>query len=255
MKLLVYDNTWNSFLSAVFAAFSAKCEATLVRSVKYGGATLFETEFVHETAEHAARVEAGMRRLSRDLPETVYRVWLTEFDGIEEAIIQTLKLGFRMKASPLSQRQHDCVKRTMDALRHIEFEAQRFRGYVRFVRAGDDLYAADIAPDCNILPLLASHFHERFRNQRTIIRDTVRRLALVSDRSGWEIIELAESQMKALPAECEFENYWRKYFQTISNKSRENRDLQRQFVPLKYRANLTEFNHDGSGGTDVIIVE
>ncbi|GHU60897.1 hypothetical protein FACS1894171_2830 [Clostridia bacterium] len=241
MKILVYENTWNGFLSAVFAAFSAKSEVRLVNAGRFDGLSLYTTVRIEENPSHALRVEKGLNRLSRDMPEAVYKIWLTEFDGIEDRIVEALRLGFNLNRDPLPLLQHDCVKTIMEAHGKIVAEVCRFLGFVRFVRAPGELYVADIEPDCNILPLIAEHFHDRFRGQKFIIRDRRRFAAIVSGEDGWEITELRKDQMPDLPEDGEIEAVWKKYFEIIANPARINRKLQRQFVPLRYRGNLTEF--------------
>lgn len=240
MTLLIYEDSWQGFLSAVFEAFTINYPVSLQNDSRYDGFSLFESRQVPGDAAKASRVERGMYGLSRDLPSVMYTVWLTEFPGIEDRMLEVLRLGFSNKTDPLAMRQIDCVKTVMDAHHRIGFEAQRFRGYVRFLHAGGDLYVSDIKPDCNILPIIAEHFHDRFRDQRFIIRDIGRRTAIVSDMQNWELVKLPE-ETPPLPDGGEFEEMWKQYFKTIANQARVNKMLQRQFVPKKYRENLTEF--------------
>jgi probable DNA metabolism protein len=115
--------------------------------------------------------------------------------------------------------------------------------FVRFVKLSEDMYAADIEPEFDVLKLIGDHFHDRFPLSRFIIRDLRHLRAIVSAPSGWQITSLP-AENPPLPRDGEFENLWRMYFKTIANETRKNLSLQQHFVPLKYRRHLTEFDEN-----------
>lgn len=239
----LYDGSWEGLLSGVFEVYAQKDDEAVLQSTEtFPGATLFATKTVSTDAVRAARVSRGMARLSLELPEVAYCAFLSEHADREQALLETLRLGFSQNRNPLPQRQLEPVRILSTLSRRVAYEAHRFLGYVRLVHVGGDLYAADIEPDYCILPLMGNHFHNRFGDQRLVIRDVRRRLALVSDRREWFIMSLPEGEpLPALPRDDEMTELWRSYFQAIANPARKNLKLQQAFVPLKYRKHLTEF--------------
>ncbi len=241
MVELLYDGSWDGFLTAVFEAFVLKGDVDIqnVDRMQEGG--LFDVKVLETDRSKADRVAAGIERLGTDVSISCYSAWLSERDGIENDILCTLRLGFKEKRNPLPSREVDCVRKTALASRAVGFEAHRLKGLLRLHHIDGNLYGADFGHDYNILPLVAEHFHDRFRDQRLVIRDTKRRIAIVSDQSGWDIRPLPEGPITPLPEDGVFEELWKHYFIKISNPARINLKLQQKFVPKKYRKFLVEF--------------
>lgn len=241
MTLLVYENSWEGFLSAVFEAFKRKDGFELARADCVCGVTLFERAEIAAHEPHARRVQRGMDRLGDAVAATAYQAWLSEKDGIENSIVMMLKRGFGENTDPLPLLMHPEIRAVVLASRHVGREAHRFLGLTRLKHVHGDLYAADFTHDYNLLPLMGEHFCARFGDQRIVIRDAARRQALVTGRGAWEIRRLPEGEIAPLPPDSMFEDLWRSYFDAIANPARKNLKLQQKFVPLKYRAHLTEF--------------
>jgi probable DNA metabolism protein len=242
--LYLYDVTWEGLLSAVFQAFERRDgEADIQPASRFPGVSLFPVNEVETDAGRAARVAAGMARLSRALPGIAYTAFLSEAEGMENALLGALRLGFANSRDPLPLRQEEPVRRLRALAERVGGEAHRFMQFIRFVQAGPGLYAADIAPDYFVLPLIGKHFHTRFNDQRLIVRDIKRRLALLSEPEAWWVAPLPEN-CPPLPRDDRAAGLWKAYFRDIANPARLNRKLQRQFVPLKYRRHIVEFDED-----------
>jgi len=242
MVILTYNDTYDGFLSALFEAFlpprielCIRAESTLEQSL------LFEMRPVEEDRERVRRITAGMERLCADLPNTVYLAWLSHLPGIEDDILESLRIGFRDNRNPIDMRYETCVGHMCAASKKTGFEAHRFKGYIRLQKTGDDLYIADIEPDYEILPLMGHHFATRFGGQRIIIRDLKRRKAIIAQDGRWHIADLRPEECVPIQADRTYEDYWKRYFKALSNPARENRKLQQHFVPKKYRKHIVEF--------------
>ena len=243
MTELIYDNTWEGFLSAVFEAFARKgacvsiCAGRLAKE-----ASLFPREEIRTDPEKARRVSAGMARLSRQTPERVYTVWLSEERGIDDTLASFLRIGFDEKIDPMGGSFHPAVEKVRGMEKKVGWEAHRMLQFVRFLHTDEGIYVADIRPEYYVLPLIGAHFHGRFGDQRLLIRDVARRAVLVSDAKEWFIRVSPENEkLPPLPEDGQFEALWRGYFEAIANPARKNLKLQQNFVPLKYREFLTEF--------------
>jgi len=245
---LIYDNTWEGFLSAVFEAFARKRSygrqtGVSIQAGRLADAgSLFPREEIRTDMAKAGRVGKGMEKLSRQTPGRVYTVWLSEQPGIDDTLAAFLKVGFDEKIDPMANTFHPAVEKVRGMEKKVGWEAHRMLQFVRFVQTGQGIYVADIKPEYNVLPLIGDHFHSRFGDQLLLIRDVTRRTVLVSDAREWYVRRLSdEEEMPPLPEDGQFEAMWRAYFKAIANPARKNLNLQRSFVPLKYREHLTEF--------------
>jgi probable DNA metabolism protein len=240
MNSYTYDGTWEGLLSAVFHAY--KDSDAVIHSPR-DGLTMFGGEHIETNIEHAERLNRGIKRLGADVPIFVYRAFCAEYDGFEMDLLLSLRLGFEQDTDPFWQRQYPFVRRVAEAETKAGRESHRFLGLVRFVNAGGNLFVGDIEPDCNILSLIGDHFYDRFNDQRIILRDTKRRLALISEPpDGWWITELPDGDIPLLPEDKVFTEMWKGYTHALANPERVNKKLQRNFVPLKHRKFLPEFN-------------
>jgi len=239
MTCYLYDGSYDGFLSAVFLAYR-EVESTLLRQKSLPGPTLWDTVTVSADADKAQRVSAGMRRLSARLPRTVYSAWLSELPKVEDAILCTLRLGFSAECNPMTMRYDDHVRYVAECAQKVGSEAHRFLQFVRFSEV-HGVFVADVEPIYDILPLIGNHFHQRFGAQQILIRDRLRGRAVVSEEKGWFIAELSPDQMHPITGAGPFEQMWQRYFNAIANKARLNPKLQQHFIPLRYRAHLTEF--------------
>lgn len=240
MTVLLYEREWDIFLSAVFAAFERRDVS--VRPVNtHNENLLFPTEPVTLDPVKSKRVDKGMRKLARDLPSHLYHAWLSERDGVEDDIIAVMRMGFDEKIDPMINLLHPAVDAVNRAARATGQERQRMLQFVRFVQTPDGVYVADIRPECDVLYLIADHFHGRFNDQRLLIRDVRRKTMLISNTEGWYIQKLGDETLPPLPEDGRFEALWRGYFEAIANPARKNLRLQQKFVPLRYREFLTEF--------------
>lgn len=240
MSTYTYDGTWEGLLSAIFRVFK---EPDAIICPQQDSPTLFAADKIETNSEHAERLTRGMERLHPQMPEFVFRAFCAEREGFENDLLHSLRLGFEQNGDPFWQRQIPFVKRVAEAERKAGGEAHRFLGLVRFVCAGGNLYVGDIEPDCNLLPLIGDHFYDRFNDQRIVLRDLKRHLALISEPpSAWWITELPEGELPPLPEDKNFADMWKAYFRVIANPERANKKLQRNFVPLKHRKHLPEFS-------------
>ena len=134
------------------------------------------------------------------------------------------------------------VRIVQEAAYKVWHEIHRLTGLLRFSPNQDGVYTARCEPDYGILPALGPHFRERFGETSWIIIDEKRRLflrCLQGQPPECASLEKNAASPKAAP-DGEWEDLWRLYHTTINNESRNNPDLQRQFMPRRYWKYLTE---------------
>ena len=125
-------------------------------------------------------------------------------------------------------------------------EIHRFYGFVRFRELGGDVLYSCISPQNDILEFLEPHFSDRFPNENWMIYDQNRHKVLTHPRGGECTVyrEVIPNQSReGLPAdEDAYEDLWKAFCRYITIPERKNPSLQKQFVPLKFRSNMTEFS-------------
>ncbi len=139
------------------------------------------------------------------------------------------------------------------AARRCRNQAQKITGLIRFSELTDGLWYSAISPDCDVLPLIAYHFAQRFASQRFMIHDLRRSTAAIYEpgaacRLVSGVFLPDGMQVSDLPcAEKEFliREHWRRYFSSIAIEARRNPRLQASFMPKKYWAGLPEMCDNG----------
>lgn len=265
-RVLVHDGGFEGFLSAVHDAFALQLRVERVEPTTRHVAGLFET--VREVAtdrDHARRVLEGIRvRGGNELVSMVRAALLSELPGIETAVWRVLKGLFATPrpggadpGPPANAPGRKAWRNvldpdmlaTCDAARKTRHEAHRFRGFVRFSKAPDGSHFAVIAPDHDILELLAPHFAARFPNMDWSIFDERRGRCLTWRDGEAAMLEVERSLLPKEPTgvaraaasgEERFLELWRAYCRATNIDERANPKLLRRNLPTKYWRYLPE---------------
>jgi len=133
------------------------------------------------------------------------------------------------------------VLAVLEAARKVQVEVHRITGFLRFCPDPQGVYTARCEPDYFILPALAEHFTQRFGETPWAIIDEKRGLCLSRQKGGEARIMpvSAGPGAETRGGDC-WEDLWRLYHRSVSNESRKNPGLQRQFMPKRYQKHLNE---------------
>jgi len=121
--------------------------------------------------------------------------------------------------------------------------------FVRFKLTTDNIFYAVVEPDFNVLPLIKTHFENRYADQHWLIYDMKRNYGLYYDEQTTEIVtmEVNENTLLKNPetkilddSEDIYQNLWKAYFKSTNIKSRKNMKLHLRHVPKRYWKYLTE---------------
>ena len=131
----------------------------------------------------------------------------------------------------------------------VRREKHRMDAFVRFRETKEGLYFATIEPDFNVLPLNATHFKNRYADQKWLIYDLKRKYGLFYDLHTVETVQLdlaadvhleSKSNLFFSEKEQQFEVLWQNYFKSTNIKGRKNMKLHLQHVPRRYWKYLSE---------------
>jgi len=200
-----------------------------------------EVQRVPYSPDRAKRVTEGIiKRIGFQGFNTLYHAFLSDYSEREERIFSLIKKIMSINDPGILYRLDvEEAVYIVKAAKRTEMQAHRYMGILRFSYLKPVYYAA-LEPDCRVLPLLAPHFSNRFRDQGWIIHDTSRKEALIW--TGKDLRFIQDLTLEGgLTEKDPYEDLWKRYFLVSPVKERSNPALQRNYLPRKYRSNLTEF--------------
>ena len=249
-KTLIYDGSFNGFLTAVFIGFEQKLPNADIQKQGHLQSGLFaETETIFTNVTKAQRVWNGIRNKSNTAIKNIYFSFLSEQNNIEALLyyyIQKLMFSKHLGATDFSD---DAVLKINNVAHKVSREKHRMEAFVRFQLTKDNIYFANIEPDFDVLPLISKHFRNRYADQQWIIYDLKRKYGLFYDLHTVEIISLdltdvprnsLQKNSAFTNEEYEYQDLWNNYFKSTTIKSRINTKLHVQHVPKRYWKFLSE---------------
>jgi probable DNA metabolism protein len=111
------------------------------------------------------------------------------------------------------------------------------------------LYYAICQPDFNVLPLIKTHFKERYADQCWLIYDNRRKYGLYYNLKEVETVQLSFSEgsnsgknigLVLDEKEELYQQLWQQYFQSVNIVARKNLKLHIQHMPKRYWKFLPE---------------
>jgi len=246
---LIYDGSFNGFLTAVFLAFEERLKVVDIQKNGQGQNGLFsETEAIFTNIEKAKRVWNGVRSKSYNAISNIYFAYLSETEGIEMMLFEYIK-KLMMHKGKQSDFSDETVLYISQLARKVGREKHRMEAFVRFQLTKDDIYFANIEPDFDVLPLISKHFRNRYADQQWLIYDVKRKYGIFYNLEGVEIVSLNLNEIHFnrtrkskvfTEGEYDYQDLWNNYFKSTNIKSRINRKLHTQHVPKRYWKYLSE---------------
>lgn len=239
-----YDGSFNGFLCCVFESYSKKEIPTAFFSVEDDCLCLFEVRSIITDPAHAKRVYRSFAKISPKVGPFLQRVFLTDLTEKELALYRFIVKLYQQGAPLLNALFDETYAPLLKAVRHLSGEAEKLRGFLRFSDFGGIL-GAEIEPKNRILQVLRPHFCQRFHDESFFIYDRTHHEALLYADGVSRIVPLEHFQM-AQPDEAEaaYRRLWKRFYDTIAIRERENPRCQRTNLPLRYRSTMTEFQSE-----------
>lgn len=252
MTYLIYDKTFEGFLTAVFEVYEFKLEKVAIRKNNIEIPQLFgATIEVISDQEKAKRVANKIITILGNKGfQSLLRALLSEMDTIEDSILEIIRYTIKTKDNILNDFGHPAVLVIQQTLKKLSRERHRMNAFVRFKLANDGLYYAFIEPDFDVLPLISNHFKSRYADQQWLIYDLKRNKGIFYNLKIVEIVQFEKDAKNATEllainldtSEIEFQKLWKSYFKNTNIASRKNMKLHLQHVPKRYWKYLVEKN-------------
>ena len=235
-----YDGRFEGFLCCIFESYVNK-EFPIAFSGDEECWSLYDVRYIVTSQEHAQRVYQSILRRSRVAADVIRRGFLTCLPEKELHLYTLVKKLYDEGPAFLQNSSDPVYNPVARALRHMSGELEKLRGFVRFSDYGGVL-GAEIEPKNHVLPLLRRHFCDRYANEFFFIYDRTHKELLIYAKNHSRLLTVDSLQL-ALPSEEEvqFRRLWKRFYETITIKERENPRCQNTCMPKRYRGTMTEF--------------
>ena len=239
-----YDGSFDGLLCCIYESYTQKERPTAILCDGDVEPCLFDMRTVPTLREHAERVRHSLQKLSPDVVPLLRRAHLTCLPDKELAMYRFVAKLYREGPKYLTQLSDDAYQPLLKAVRHMSAEVEHLRGFLRF-SVFDGVLGAEIEPKNRVLPLLRGHFCDRCYNESFFIYDRTHREALLYANGVSRIVPLESFEMA--PPDAEEANYrglWKRFYDTIAIRERENPRLRMSNMPKRYWSTMTEFQTD-----------
>ena len=240
----MYDSSWEGFLSCVYQHYYGNYNIVDIIQMDNYIPTLYEAVDIEANLEHSSKVEnAIMNKMSDYIYQFLQECFLSRLDNKEKAMLDYIIQGFKQGRSIYNDLSSDKVITLYKAHKHLKMEAHRYLGLVRFYKA-DEVYISVIEPSCQIIPLIAWHFTQRFAQQDFIIYDKAHKQALMYFNKQTKIIKADDILLPQISQdEIEMQALWKGFYTAIAIKERTNPNCRMNFMPKRTWTYLPEMQY------------
>lgn len=249
MDVLVYDKTFEGFLSAVFYVYEYKLMDVHIckeppTTVMFGNTIRIDTD-----EAKAKRVWAGLsKKLSREGLQSIYHAYLADTLQEEDTMLAYIRHALASDRNIEKDYSNFAVLRMQRLDRMVHRERHRMKAFIRFKLTKDNIYYDGIDPDFNVIPLIREHFEKRYADQQWIIYDLSRGFGIYYNLKTVETITITfseesqgtDSLLWMDQNESLYQTLWQQYFKSTNIASRKNMKLHIRHVPKRYWKHLTE---------------
>lgn len=235
-----YDGSLDGFLCCVYESYVYK-EAPAAFCCDEDPLSLYEVRTVITQPAYSQRVSRGIAARSGKALAVVRRGFLTCLPDKELHLYAFIRKLLAEGPGFMRDLSDPACYPLYRAIRHMNGELEKLRGFVRFSDYSGVL-GAEIEPKNRVLPLLRGHFCQRYANEQFFIYDRTHRELLLYANGRSRITQI-ENFQPVLPGEDElyFRSLWKQFFQSVAIRERENPRCQNTFMPKRYRGTMTEF--------------
>ncbi|MEL6140036.1 MAG: TIGR03915 family putative DNA repair protein [Bacteroidota bacterium] len=249
--ILLYDGSYTGFLSAVFEVFRLKLDATtdIQPEANYQEQLFASPLPVTSNEQYAARIKKGLNKKCKKAAKYCYRAFLSEHPDRELILLHFIRRFFAEGHEVIEDLTDRHIRQLNRLDQQMGREVHRMHAFVRFQQTPDNLYAALINPDFDVLPLLDKHFIARYPAQDWLIYDTKRHYGLHWNQKTSQFVTFSENNHQHLrqlsknvltDRETGYQQLWQTYFRSVDIPERRNMKLHLQHVPRRYWKYLVE---------------
>lgn len=266
--MIVYrcEDSLESIFTAVYRAYAEKRNHADTRiSIEEEYWLFAEYIQVEAEAEKAGKViKTLQRRFGKADFEQICLALSARDTQKAQAVYQTIVRGLSGGCRPghlLDNLADKDVHTVFSLARNAGNEAHHLKGFVRFAELQNGVLFSKIAPKNNVLTFLMPHFSDRFPMENFMIYDVGRELFGIHPAGqSWYLVQgspgsVGRGVTRAEPMdeeeltgdwdiskrEKEYQELFTFFCHKIAIKQRENKELQRDLLPLRFQEYMLEF--------------
>lgn len=254
-RILVCDGSVDGIFTAIYEAYDMRYgheHIQITEACEEGMPYEMFAEYVEIVTnyERSEKVASTIRKkISTQAYESIVRAALSNAKHRSDLIYRFVILGLREGKSVLQNLSNEVVFDLYRLNRAVAKEAHHMTGFLRFSEVGDGILLSVIQPKHNIISLIVPHFSDRLNNENFIIFDEGRNIASIHHKNQEAVlVQVDDTFLKSLEYKKEqaqeYEQLWKTFYHSVSIKERENLELQRNNLPLRYRSYMTEFRSE-----------
>ena len=242
--ILLYDGTFEGFLSLVYEVYYKKLKPTKIYKTLPNEILFEEILEINSSKESGIKVLNAIKtKFPKEILEKILNIFMCDSKEFEMALLEYIVIGFK-DSKQLYNINNSCVFYLNNLEKELFRVTHKLTGFIRFEELEDKTLYAKIESKFNIVYFLGRHFLKRFNNQNFIIHDINRKLAFVKIQNDYSIKEVAFfDKPNYSPNEEKFQKLWKSFFSGVTINERTNLKLQTQMVPLLYRTYMSEFKN------------
>ena len=240
--ILVYDGTFEGFLSLVYEVYYKKLKPTKIYKTLPNEILFEEILEINSSKESGIKVLNAIKtKFPKEILEKILNIFMCDSKEFEMALLEYIVIGFK-DSKQLYNINNSCVFYLNNLEKELFRVTHKLTGFIRFEELEDKTLYAKIESKFNVVYFLGRHFLKRFNNQNFIIHDLNRKLAFVKMKNDYSIKEVAFfDEPNYSSNEEKFQKLWKSFFSGVTINERTNLKLQTQMVPLLYRTYMSEF--------------
>ena len=240
--ILVYDGTFEGFLSLVYEVYYKKLKPTNIYKTLPNEIIFEEILEIQTSEENSTKVLKAIKtKFPKPIVEKILNIFMCDSRAFEVALLEFIIIGFK-DTKQLFNINNSSVFYLSNLEKELFKNVHKMYAFVRFEELDDDTLYAKLECKFNVVYFLAKHFLKRFNNQNFIIHDINRKIAFIKTKDDYSIQEVAFFDEPNYSAnEEKFQKLWKRFFKGVTIEERINPKLQQQLVPLIYRTYMSEF--------------
>ena len=197
-KILVYDGSFNGFLTSVFVAFDEKINVVNIQRKKEVQKGLFtDTQTILTQIPKAKRVWDGISRRSNHVMKNIYFAFLSETAGIEHLLYSYIKEIVTKDSQGHLGLTEDMASKINHLANMVSKKKSQMEAFMRFNVSADGIHYSISRPEFNLLPLVSKHFRSNFGDRQWLIYDIKRNYGLFYDFHNIQLITLDSTEIVA----------------------------------------------------------
>ena len=240
--ILVYDGTFEGFLSLVYEVYYKKLKPTKIYKTLPTEMIFEEILEINTSKDNAIKVLTAIKtKFPKELIQRILNIFMCDSKEFEMALLEYIIIGFK-DFKQLYNINNSCVFYLNSLEKELFRLVHKMYAFIRFEELEDGTLYGKIESKFNVVYFLGKHFLKRFNNQNFIIHDLDRKLAFVKIDEEFSIQEVAYFDEPTFSSnEEKFQKLWKSFFKGVTIKERINLKLQQNLVPLVYRTYMSEF--------------